>query len=115
MVVKLLREIMDDSYPQPDVGAIELLEVLKAVGDPVRLHMIGVLADGDTYSCNPEAFGLDLHKSTLSHHLKVLREAGVTSTLVDGRNRSITLRKTDLDTRFPGLVDGLLAGVSTPA
>jgi len=106
---------MDDSYPQPDVGAIELLEVLKAVGDPVRLHMIGVLADGDTYSCNPEAFGLDLHKSTLSHHLKVLREAGVTSTLVDGRNRSITLRKTDLDTRFPGLVDGLLAGVSTPA
>ena len=106
---------MDDSYPQPDVGAIELLEVLKAVGDPVRLHMIGVLADGDTYSCNPEAFGLDLHKSTLSHHLKVLREAGVTSTLVDGRNRSITLRKTDLDTRFPGLVEGLLAGVSTPA
>ena len=106
---------MDDSYPQPDVGAIELLEVLKAVGDPVRLHMIGVLADGDTYSCNPEAFGLDLHKSTLSHHLKVLREAGVTSTLVDGRNRSITLRKTDLDTRFPGLVNGLLAGVSTPA
>ena len=106
---------MDDSYPQPDVGAIELLEVLKAVGDPVRLHMIGVLADGDTYSCNPEAFGLELHKSTLSHHLKVLREAGVTSTLVDGRNRSITLRKTDLDTRFPGLVNGLLAGVSTPA
>jgi len=106
---------MDDSYPQPDVADIELLEVLKAVGDPVRLHMIGVLADGDTYSCSPDVFGLDVHKSTLSHHLKVLREAGVTSTLVDGRNRAITLRKTDLDTRFPGLVDGLLAGVSTPA
>ena len=106
---------MDDSYPQPDVADIELLEVLKAVGDPVRLHMIGVLADGDTYSCNPEAFGLDLHKSTLSHHLKVLREAGVTSTLVEGRSRGVRLRRTDLDARFPGLVDGLLAGVSTPA
>ena len=103
---------MDDSYPQPDVGAIELLEVLKAVGDPVRLHMIGVLAGGDTFTCSPEVFGLDVHKSTLSHHLKVLREAGVTSTIVDGRTRSITLRKTDLDARFPGFVDGLLAGVT---
>ena len=103
---------MDDSYPQPDVADIELLEVLKAVGDPVRLQVLGVISDGQLYPCNTEAFGLDLHKSTLSHHLKVLREAGVTSTIVDGRTRSITLRKTDLDARFPGLVDGLLAGVT---
>ena len=112
MIVKLLEVRVDGDYPQPDVADIELIEVLKAVGDPVRLHMVGVLADGDTYSCSPEVFGLDVHKSTLSHHLKVLREAGVTSTLIDGRNRSITLRKTDLDSRFPGLVDGLLAGVT---
>lgn len=103
---------MDDPYPQPDVADIELLEVLKAVSDPVRLHMIGVLAQSSTFSCSPEVFGLDVHKSTLSHHLRVLREAGVTSTLmVDGRKRGIQLRKSDLDGRFPGLVDGLLAGV----
>ena len=115
MLVKLLREIMDDSYPQPDVGAIELLEVLKAVGDPVRLQMIGLLSDGELRACNPESFGVDLHKSTLSHHLKVLREAGVTSTLAEGRNRGVRLRRADLDSRFPGLVDGLLAGVTTSA
>ena len=106
---------MDDSYPQPDVADIELLEVLKAVGDPVRLQMIGMLSDGQLRPCNPESFGVDVHKSTLSHHLKVLREAGVTSTLAEGRSRGVRLRKTDLDARFPGLVDGLLAGVTTSA
>ena len=104
---------MDDSYPQPETADIELLEVLKAVGDPVRLQVLSVISDGQLYPCNTEAFGLDLHKSTLSHHLKVLREAGVTSTLIEGRNRGVRLRRADLDARFPGLVDGLLAGVAT--
>jgi DNA-binding transcriptional ArsR family regulator len=103
---------MDELYPQPDTADIELLEVLKAVGDPVRLQMLSVIADGETQSCSPEVFGLDVHKSTLSHHLRVLREAGVTSTrVVDGRKRGVELRRSDLDERFPGLVDGLLSGV----
>ncbi len=104
---------MDGDYPQPDVNDIELLEVLKAVGDPVRLQMVGLLSDGELRGCNTDAFGLDLHKSTLSHHLRVLREAGVTSTLVEGRSRGVRLRRADLDARFPGLVDGLLAGVGS--
>ena len=102
---------MDGDYPQPDVGDIQLLEVLKAVSDPVRLQMIALLSDGELRGCNTDSFGLDLHKSTLSHHLKVLREAGVTSTLLEGRNRGVRLRRADLDARFPGLIDGLLAGV----
>lgn len=107
---------MDADYPQPDVADIELIEVLKAVSDPVRLHIVGVLAASGTESCSPEVFGLDVHKSTISHHLRVLREAGVTSTLVvDGRKRGVSLRRADLDARFPGLVTGLLAGVPVTA
>ena len=49
-------------------------------------------------------FGLDLHKSTVSHHLRTLREAGFTETVYSGRNGKVRLRVPELDARFPGLV-----------
>jgi DNA-binding transcriptional ArsR family regulator len=52
---------------------------------------------------------LGLAKSTRSHHLRVLREAGVISTRYDGQRKFITLRRGDLDARFPGLVDAVIA------
>ena len=51
-------------------------------------------------------------KSTFSHHLKTLREAGVVRNVPDGRQRQISLRRDDLDARFPGLLDAVLHGVS---
>jgi DNA-binding transcriptional ArsR family regulator len=48
-------------------------------------------------------------KSTLSHHLKVLREAGVTRTRQDGTRCFVTLRRDSLDARFPGLLPALLS------
>jgi DNA-binding transcriptional ArsR family regulator len=45
----------------------------------------------------------DVTVATLSHHLRVLRESGVTSTRVDGKYRFISLRLDDLDARFPGV------------
>jgi hypothetical protein len=47
----------------------------------------------------------------------VLREAGVTSTRVRGRDHAVRLRRADLDQRFPGLLDALLAAApdSAPA
>ncbi|MFK0022957.1 ArsR/SmtB family transcription factor [Streptomyces sp. NPDC090798] len=49
-----------------------------------------------------------LHKSTVSHHMRIMREAGLTSTRAVGRNRFVRLRRDDLDARFPGLLDALL-------
>jgi hypothetical protein len=46
----------------------------------------------------------------LSHHFKAMREAGLTRTLVDGRTHAIQLRRTELDARFPGLIEALVAG-----
>lgn len=103
---------MSAEYPVPDMADIELIDVLRAVADPIRLQMIRVLADGEPHCKTAAEWGFDVHKSTLSHHFKTLREGGVTITLVDGRNHSIQLRRRELDERFPGLIDALV--VATP-
>ncbi|MFJ9618292.1 ArsR/SmtB family transcription factor [Streptomyces noursei] len=94
---------------QPDVADIELVKVLHALGDPTRLHLLGVYANGGRYDCSSERLGVaHLHKSTVSHHMRIMRQAGITSTRVVGRNRYVRLRRADLDARFPGLVDTLV-------
>jgi DNA-binding transcriptional ArsR family regulator len=97
-------------FPVPDMADVELIDVLRAVADPIRLEMIRVLSDGERHCKTAADWGFDVHKSTLSHHFKALREAGVTLTVVDGRNHYIQLRRRELDERFPGLVDALIAG-----
>ena len=95
--------------PMPAAEAIRLADILRALADPGRLRMLAVLADGEFHPCRREEFGLDLRKSTLSHHFKTLREAGLTVTRVQGRNYDLRLRRADLDRRFPGLLDALIA------
>jgi DNA-binding transcriptional ArsR family regulator len=94
-------------YPMPPTGDIRLAEVLRALSDPGRVHMLVVLADGELHPCSIDEFELDIQKSTLSHHFKTLREAGITETIVDGRNRGVRLRRADLEERFPGLIASL--------
>jgi DNA-binding transcriptional ArsR family regulator len=106
-----------DVFPTPPAEAIDLVTVLKALADPARLAVVTRLSDGEYHPCTPDEYGLALHKSTLSFHFKTLREAGVTATLVEGRNHAVRLRREDLDSRFPGLMTGVLtaAGPSRPA
>lgn len=95
--------------PQPDADDIELVKVLHALGDPVRLWLLKKYSTGEQFSCSPDALGVGhLHKSTVSHHMKIMREAGLTSTRAVGRNRYVQLRRDDLDARFPGLLDSLI-------
>jgi DNA-binding transcriptional ArsR family regulator len=54
-------------------------------------------------------------KSTLTHHFRVLREAGVIEQREEGTARLNSLRREDLDARFPGLLDAVLAGARAPA
>jgi len=87
----------------------EMTEVLHALGDPIRLAIVRELADGQPRACG--TFGhLGVSHSTLSHHFKALREAGVIDTHADGQRRLNTLRRGELDARFPGLLDSVLRG-----
>jgi DNA-binding transcriptional ArsR family regulator len=91
----------------PEAEDIRLTDVLRALSDPGRVRMLAVLSDGLFHACNVEEFGLDIQKSTLSHHFKTMREAGLTEVRVQGRNHDIRLRAAELEARFPGLVEAL--------
>jgi DNA-binding transcriptional ArsR family regulator len=90
----------------PAVQELELAAVLQALSDPVRLRMIAMLADGEERSCG--SFDLPITKSTCSHHFRVLREAGLIASRMDGKNKLNRLRRDDLEERFPGLLDAVL-------
>jgi DNA-binding transcriptional ArsR family regulator len=96
--------------PHPSTDQIDLATVLAVLGDTTRLSIVGYLArkEGEPVNCGRFLdFG---SKTNLSYHLAKLREAGVTRTELRGTNRFITLRRADLDQRFPGLLDSIIAG-----
>ena len=90
----------------PARGDMTLAPVLAALSDPVRLEIVCMLATGRERPCG--SFGLPIAKSTLTHHLRVLREAGLITQRPVGTTRMTCLRKKDLDARFPGLLDSVL-------
>jgi DNA-binding transcriptional ArsR family regulator len=91
----------------PSRTELDLPAVLHALSDPQRLSIVRQLAVRDE-PCACRSFGLDVTKSTLTHHFRVLREAGVITQLVAGTSKLNSLRRADLDARFPGLLDAVL-------
>jgi DNA-binding transcriptional ArsR family regulator len=88
----------------PDTGALDLATIMRTVGDPVRLAIVRELSDGRERACGDLQAALGIPASTGSYHLRLLREAGVTRTRAEGTARLISLRREDLESRFPGLV-----------
>jgi DNA-binding transcriptional ArsR family regulator len=101
---------------------IALPNVLYALSDPLRLRIVAQLAAATAeISCSDCSVGEDVAKSTQSHHLKALREAGLTRATPRGTRLMIALRRADLEARFPGLLEATLQayhatmGESAPA
>ncbi|MEU3980651.1 ArsR family transcriptional regulator [Streptomyces sp. NPDC026672] len=95
-------------HPAPD--DITLIEVMGALGDPIRLGLVRALADGCERGWGE--LRAPVAKSTLSHHLRVLRAAGVTRTRQEGTRCFVTLRRDDIDARFPGLLNAVLSAAT---
>src|SRR5204863_1589506 len=85
---------------------VDLTDMLHALSDPVRLEIVRSLSDLKERPCS--AVEAKVAKSTLSHHFKVLREAGITYTRANGTHRLMSLRRDDLEERFPGLLTSVL-------
>jgi DNA-binding transcriptional ArsR family regulator len=99
-------------HPRPE--DLELPAVLHALSDPQRLRIVQTLAaDPAPRPCG--TFNLEVSKSTLTHHFRVLREAGVIEQRSDGTAKFNSLRREDLDTRFPGLLEAVLESSPVPA
>jgi DNA-binding transcriptional ArsR family regulator len=96
-----------ETIRHPPKDALDLSQILRTVGDPLRLRMVRMLGEDREMLCGPLGEALGLPKSTGSYHLRLLREAGVTRTRQEGTLRYVSLRRDDLDERFPGLVDVL--------
>ena len=99
---------------QPAREELRLTDVMRALSDPIRVQLLAELADGEEHRCTSLNEGIDVHKSTMSHHYRTLRECGLTTTRQSGRERFVYLRRDDLDARFPGLLDALLAAAGEP-
>ena len=95
-----------ESLAHPATGEIELAGVLQALSDPMRLRIVVALAGEAELTC--KSIDLPVVKSTCTHHFRVLREAGVIRQRVEGTTRLNSLRREDLDRRFPGLLDSVL-------
>ena len=96
-------------FAHPDLDDVELTSVLFALSDPARLELVRLIArDGPQTVANCQAVDPAAPKSTFSHHLKALREAGVVRNEPYGRQRMISLRREELDDRFPGLLESVL-------
>jgi DNA-binding transcriptional ArsR family regulator len=93
-----------------EVAVAELTSVLSALSDPMRLAIVRLLAATDASGRSCGSFDLPVSKSTLTHHFRVLREAGIIEHRCLGTRRLTTLRRAQLDERYPGLLDCVLRG-----
>ena len=91
----------------PDRHQIRLENILSALGNPLRLEIVRVLADDGEHPCGTVLNGVA--KSTLTRHWQVLRDSGIIRQRPYGRENLLSLRREDLDARFPGLLDALLS------
>ncbi len=112
----MLGSVMDD-VTEPAAEDIQLPRVLAALADPQRLATVRFVARHGESWCTQvlQEAGLAMSKSTFSHHLRILREAGILTKRIQGARGYARLRKDDLDRRFPGLIDAILSADAEPA
>lgn len=94
-------------YKHPVASEFTLERVLYALSDSIRLDIVRHLARVESASCGELDGGRP--KSTVSHHFKVLREAGLVLTESTGTMHINRLRRDDIESRFPGLLVAILA------
>ncbi|GAB2558921.1 helix-turn-helix transcriptional regulator [Nocardia heshunensis] len=94
------------ALPEPTTEDLKLEAVLAVMGDPLRLYIVRkLLLDRTEFDHTCSWFGIDRPKSTLTHHFKALRNAGVLRQRQYGLERRSQVRIDDLETRFPGLLN----------
>ncbi|NEB36897.1 helix-turn-helix domain-containing protein [Streptomyces sp. SID14515] len=97
---------LPEPLPEPSVEELRLETVLGALSDPLRLTIVRkLLLESEEFDHTCGWFGFDRPKSSLTHHFKALREAGITRQRQYGLERRSHVRIDDLAARFPGLLE----------
>jgi DNA-binding transcriptional ArsR family regulator len=96
----------------PTLDQVELTDIMYALSDPARVEIVRRLAkESRAMTCGE--LNLDRPKSSMSHHFKILRDAGIVETLVEGKEHFNTLRISELEKRFPGVLRAILKAISS--
>lgn len=98
------------TYNHPDPEDFILERIFHALSDPVRLEIVRHLSSVEEATCGDLDGGRP--KSSMSHHFRILREAGLVQTRIAGTVHQNTLRRAELNSRFPGLVDAVLRQIA---
>jgi DNA-binding transcriptional ArsR family regulator len=94
----------------PSIDQVELTDIMYALSDPTRLEIVGQLANaGRKMTCGE--FDLNRPKSSLSHHFKILRAAGLVETLIEGTEHMNALRVAEIEQKFPGVLQSVLTAL----
>ncbi|AOE78906.1 MULTISPECIES: ArsR/SmtB family transcription factor [Pseudomonas] len=95
------------AFKHPPLEDLTLERLLYALSDPVRLEIVRCLAGVPEATCGELDGGRP--KSSMSHHFRVLRDAGLVHTRSAGTTHLNSLRAEVLEERFPGLLQSILA------
>jgi len=85
------------------------LDVFKALSDLTRIEILVRVAQADEYPCTALEQELSIGKSTISYHVKILRNAGLIAVRKDGRHYHYRLRADVVDYFVPGFLGRILA------
>lgn len=103
---KFVTRNLPPPLPEPEVQDLQLDVVMGALADPLRLTIIKkLLLESESFDHACSWFGFDRPKSSLTHHFKALREAGLIRQRQYGFERRSHVRVKDINDRFPGLLD----------
>jgi DNA-binding transcriptional ArsR family regulator len=105
-----MRDAADIEDTEPDLAEVDLVTVLQALADPVRVEIVRQLADCGASALSCGQIELPVTKSTTSHHLKVLTAAGLLRNREQGTRKFVSLRRDELERHFPGLIDLIVSG-----
>ncbi len=95
----------------PSIDQVELTDIMYALSDPTRLEIVARLANaGRKMTCGE--FDLNRPKSSMSHHFKILRSAGLVETLIEGTEHMNALRVTEIEQKFPGVLQSVLKALN---
>jgi DNA-binding transcriptional ArsR family regulator len=99
-----------DDVVEPATEDFQLPRILAALAESNRLATVRYVARSGESCCSEviQQAGLAMTKSTFSHHLRILREAGILTKRIQGTKGYTRLRREDLDRRFPGLMDAII-------
>lgn len=97
-------------FVHPAKEDITLAGVLGALADPMRLKILRNLLNRrhGCLSCTDAAPCAEMAKSTLSHHFRILRDAGLIRTTKQGVENLNSVRWDELNERFPGLLTAIM-------